>query len=173
MERRENSESASWFIDNVWPLVCAKVPDATLVVAGFGPPDTLRRRTSDSVSVPGYVADLDHLHRSVRVFVAPLLTGAGIKLKVLGAMAYGLPVVATPVAAEGIVDRAGTEAFGGVTSDPTAMAHAIVALLRDDELATAIGARGKRWVSRAHDDFNRSVDGVAETYRELVSRVST
>ena len=76
----------------------------------------------------GYVDDLDPFYRDAFVFVAPLRLGAGLKFKVLDAMAYGLPVVATSVAAEGILEQCGPGCFAAVTDDPRRMAEAIVKL---------------------------------------------
>jgi glycosyltransferase involved in cell wall biosynthesis len=94
------------------------------------------------------------------------LSGAGYKFKVPQAMSYGLPVVATPIAAEGLIAESGLEIFAVVTADPDEMASAIVALLTDIERATRIGRAGRRWVE---DHLNpRSLEEVILVYRSLV-----
>ena len=73
---------------------------------------------SATTVVTGYVEDLDAVYRDSSLFVAPLIAGAGVKFKVLDAMASGLPVIATPIAAEGIVEDAGESCFAAITEDP-------------------------------------------------------
>ena len=65
------------------------------------------------------------VYRDSSLFVAPLIAGAGVKFKVLDAMASGLAVVATPIAAEGIVEEAGESCFAAITEDPVTMAERI------------------------------------------------
>jgi glycosyltransferase involved in cell wall biosynthesis len=171
MRRTPNFEGALWFLDHVWPAVARRVPGARFVLAGADPPSALRARAGPTVHVTGFVEDLDPWYRAARVFVAPLHSGAGLKFKVPQAMLYGLPVVATPVAAEGIVERSGHGAFGVVTHDPRAMAQTLVELLEDPRRARAIGARARAWALAAHD-FEAGVERVLATYRELSRRAS-
>jgi glycosyltransferase involved in cell wall biosynthesis len=166
LRRAPNHESLLWFLDEVWPLVVARVPAARFVAAGADPPAALRARASPSVRITGYVEDLDPFYRSARAFVAPLRSGAGLKFKVPQAMLYGLPVVATPVAAEGVIDRSGPDAFAAVTDDPKAMAAALADLIVDPDLGRSSGARGRAWALGAHD-FSASVDRVLAVYRGL------
>ncbi|MDQ1710946.1 MAG: hypothetical protein QOE45_396 [Frankiaceae bacterium] len=157
--RPDNVEAARWLLEEVWPRVA--VPGAELVLAGADPPAGLAR---PGVVVTGYVPDLDPWYRSARVVVAPLLSGAGLKFKVPQAMAYGLPVVATPVAAEGVVEESGPEVFGAVTDDAAAFARAIGDLLAGD--AATVGARARAWVT-ARYDFPATVRDVLATYERL------
>jgi glycosyltransferase involved in cell wall biosynthesis len=166
MSRPVNAESVRWFIDTVWPHVHASVPEAVFVVAGAAPPAWLLARESESLNVTGFVEDLHQTYRNSSLFVAPLRVGAGLKFKVLDAMAHGLPVVATPVAAEGIVEEAEPGCFAAITDDPREMAASIVATLRDPAGARRVGERARRWVQDRFD-FDRSVQRALEVYAEL------
>jgi len=105
---RPNQLAAAFLVDRVWPEVAAARPGATLVLAGRGSDDFLASRgaparwTAQRVRGLGFVDDLTAHFRSCRLFVAPLPEGGGIKIKILEAMARGVPVVTTPVGAEGI-----------------------------------------------------------------------
>lgn len=169
MDRAENHEAASWLATEVWPSVEQRRPDARLVLAGTSPPPALQRLASGSVEVTGYVADLDALYRAASVVVAPPLTGAGVKFKVLDALSYGLPVVATPIGAEGIAEGTKTPGFAAVTADPATMAEALIMLLDDPKQAREIGLAGRAWV-RSTYDFDASVAAVAATYERLIAR---
>ncbi|HUR17416.1 MAG TPA: glycosyltransferase family 4 protein [Acidimicrobiales bacterium] len=160
MHRPENFRSMLWFIDQVWPAVLDRAPDATLVVAGADPPEILRRRSSSSVTITGFVPDLRSFYEDADVFVAPLLTGAGVKFKILDAMGAGLPVVATPVAVEGIVEESGPSLFALISVDPDEIAKSIIALIDDGAAARRIGKLGKEWVTARYsfsDGVKRAV----------------
>ena len=167
--RSVNSESIRWFLDVVWPIVGRCVPEAKLVIAGADPPEWLVRRRSATTVVTGYVEDLDAVYRDSTLFVAPLRAGAGVKFKVLDAMAAGLPVVATPIAAEGIVDDAGESCFAAITEDPVVMAERIEFFLRHRESATEVGARARKW-ARERFDFGQSARRALASYTRLVAR---
>ncbi len=169
MSRSVNAESVAWFLERVWPGVLSSLPGASLVVAGANPPPWLVERSGPNLSVTGYVEDLGDVYRNTAVFVAPLRTGAGVKFKVLDAMSFGLPVVATSVAAEGIAEEAGTDVFAAVTDDPSEMAERIVFFLTDRPAAAEVGVRARSWV-QGRFDFEASMERVIRTYTEL-SRV--
>lgn len=167
--RSVNSDSIRWFLEEVWPTVHTSVPEAKLVIAGADPPEWLLRRANSTTIVTGYVDDLDSVYRDSSLFVAPLIAGAGVKFKVLDAMAYGLPVVATPIAAEGIVDEAGESCFVAITDDPLIMAERIQFFLRHPEAASDVGARARKW---AHErfDFGQSARRALASYARLATR---
>jgi len=168
MSRSANAESIAWFLARVWPLVLSEMAGATLIVGGADPPQWLWQQSSSSVVVTGYVDDFDEIYRSATLFVAPLTLGSGIKFKVLDAMAYGLAVVATPIAAEGIVDEAGRGCFAAITADPRQMAERILFCLRHPDYRSVVGDRARSWV-RSRFDFDRSVSHALQVYERLCS----
>ena len=149
-------------VDEVWPLVRQEVPPARLRLVGDRPPAALRSRPELGIEVTGFVADLDAEHRGARVALAPLTTATGLKVKVPQAMAYGLPVVLRPAAAEGVA-LAPPDALGGTTDDPRAFAAAVVRLLRDRDHAARTGQRAARWV-RSQFDAEADARGAVGAY---------
>lgn len=109
MNRSENSEAAIWFIENVMPLI--KDAKVRFVVAGNNPPQALRDYSSDKVLITGFVEDETKLFSSSMCFVAPLINGAGIKVKVLEAFSSGIPVLTNDIGIEGIPAKDGKEYF--------------------------------------------------------------
>ena len=168
MSRSTNAESIAWFLARVWPRVLSEMAGATLIVAGANPPKWLWQHRSSSVVVTGYVDDFDEIYRKASLFVAPLTLGSGIKFKVLDAMAYGLAVVATPIAAEGIVEEAGRDCFAAITADPCQMAERIVFSLRRPNYRSAVGHRARSWV-HSRFDFEGSVSRALQIYQQLCS----
>lgn len=139
-----NWESAVWFIERVWPAVTSSDPGATLVIAGADPPEVLVEAASaaHNVVVTGWVDDLNEEYAKAAVFVAPLRTGAGVKFKILDAMVRGLPVVTTPIGAEGIEDGP----YAAVTDCSSAQAEMISDLLRFPPKRNEFGRLGEAWV---------------------------
>lgn len=97
-----NIDAVLFFAKEVLPLVHTKLPDVVFHIVGADPPEEVRALEGRRVKVMGHVKDLDSLMNSMRASVAPLRFGAGIKGKVGQSLAYGVPVVATPLAAEGM-----------------------------------------------------------------------
>ncbi|MFA6570996.1 MAG: glycosyltransferase, partial [Bacteroidota bacterium] len=97
-----NVNALKWFLDNVYPKVREKIPDISLTLIGKEAPEWLRDYQNQSVNLVGYVDKVQPYLNKAGIYIAPLFVGAGIRIKILEAMAMELPVVASPVAAEGI-----------------------------------------------------------------------
>ena len=136
-----NVDALAWFVDEVLPIIRSSVPWATVRVTGAAPPLNVRDMANDGVRILGYVHDLDVAYREARVVVAPIRFGAGVKLKTVEALEYGLPTVATVIGAEGIDVGAGNAGLV-VADDPAAYAAACVTLLTDDAAWMRARAQG-------------------------------
>lgn len=169
MHRPENAGAVRWLLRSVWPAVLAAVPQATLTVVGADPPADLGHTAFPGVVCTGFVDEVTPYLRESSVFVAPLLRGAGLKFKVVEAMSHGLAVAATPVAAEGIVERVGAEAFACITQEPSELASAIIRCLSDERRAAAIGALARERALRAFS-WRRSHDAVIDVLEDLSRR---
>lgn len=124
-----NDDGLQYFLRAVWPLVLAKMPDAQLRVIGREASSNLLRLTAalgDSVTVEGFVPDLGDALDRAAVLVNPLRFGSGIKLKVVEALGRALPVVSTPIGAEGIDSGPGTGVL--VASEPAETAELLCSL---------------------------------------------
>ena len=140
LDFRPNQEAAVWILDELWPLVTKQVPDAQLAIAGSNAPEWLRPR------VLGEVPDAQEFMSSMRVMIAPLFAGGGMRIKVLEAMALGKPVVATPLGAGGI-DAENVV----IANDAPSFAAAVARLLRDEEAARRLGEAAREEVARKYD----------------------
>lgn len=145
--RPTNVEAALWFHGQVLPLVRREFPDAEFVIAGFGPPESLTSlaESDPGTKVTGFVDDTDRLYKSAAVFVAPILTGGGIIVKVLDALAAGTPVVTTSFGNEGIEARPGEDLM--VADSAVAFADAVIDLLRDEAKASQLAENGRNFVT--------------------------
>lgn len=142
LSRNDNWRSAMWFIDEVWPRILSRVPAAKLVLAGAHPPPQLSALVQNTANaeLTGVVDSLEPYYSRATVFVAPLLSGAGVKFKTIDAMLRGVPVVATPVGAEGIEAE---ELFARITNDPSEFGDAVVSVILDGDGGR--GQKASRW----------------------------
>jgi glycosyltransferase involved in cell wall biosynthesis len=161
-----NIAGVLWFAREVLPRVHQAVPEARLVIAGKAPPREVRRLTSDHrIKITGYVADPTPCVAAADVFVVPLHAAGGMRVKILDAWLWGLPVVSTSIGAEGIECCDGENIL--LAPDAEAFAAAVVRLLSDKQLNDRLRAEGRKWVE-ARYDWRRVYRGVDDTYARLL-----
>lgn len=143
-----NSAAAEFLVRDVWPMVSRRVGDSTLHFVGKSPPDWLRRasQTDPCIVIHGFVESLESVYRNAGVFVCPITDGGGTKLKILDAMANGVPIVAHPVAVEGINLNPGKDVLTAAGADE--LAASAVRVLEDDALATRLRRNAYEVVDR-------------------------
>ncbi len=127
-----NQDGMRYFMDTVYPHWTEKMPSVPLSIVGSEPPDWLTKRSSDTIRVLGFVPDMEPLLNSTRLSIAPLRYGAGVKGKVLQSMSYGVPVVGTSIAAEGITHRDRVEMR--IADTPTEFCAAMCEIYEDRDL---------------------------------------
>ncbi|MBK9373039.1 MAG: glycosyltransferase [Holophagales bacterium] len=145
-----NLEAVDWFLGNVWPLVREAIPQARLHLGGSNASsDLVGRLRCEGVRFLGRVPDAREFISSGTAMVVPLLSGGGIRVKILEAMALGIPVISTRLGATGLGVNDGKQLLlaDGVDS----FTQACVALLSDRERAATIGRTGRTYVSQAFD----------------------
>ncbi|MFQ6538969.1 MULTISPECIES: glycosyltransferase [Aphanothece] len=138
-----NAEGVQWFCREVMPRL--EQQQLKLSIYGSGMVDDIKALASDWVDPVGYIDAVADAYQRHRVFVAPLLSGAGIKGKVLNALAYGIPTVLTPTAAEGIGLRHGHDCL--IAKTPDEWVEAIRKLNSDDDLWSDISRAARSYAS--------------------------
>jgi GT2 family glycosyltransferase len=139
-----NVDAVMFFVNEVLPLVVEKIPDVVLKVIGSKVPPEIEQLRGPNVEILGFVPDLDPIWSSIRISVAPLRFGAGVKGKVCMSLSYGVPVVCTPVAAEGMGLRDGHEVLIGST--PRELADQVLRVYQDEQLWKDLSTNGMRLV---------------------------
>ncbi len=167
--RMTNVDAALYFYRSVFPLVRKSVPDAVFIAAGYGPPEKLTSLPlkDRAIVVPGFVDDIEECYKRAAVFVAPILVGGGIIVKILDAMAAGTPVVTTSYGNEGIGAVAGRDLL--VADDAEGLAAAVIRVLSDPEFAAGVGASGRDFV-RSHFSLERVTRSIDAAYEEIAKR---
>jgi glycosyltransferase involved in cell wall biosynthesis len=144
LDYRPNQQAVLWLVEELWPRVLEGMPEAKLSIAGSAPPPWLRDRVG-AVTVPDAGAFL----RSQSVLLAPLLSGGGMRIKVLEAMAMGKPVVATSRGAGGVAIESGRDIL--IADEPQTFAEAVTRLLGDGALRRSIGEAARAKVASRYD----------------------
>ena len=138
--------------DEVLPLLRADGLDLHVDVIGHAPEGTTEEFAGEGFTFLGYVDDLRAALAGHRMFLSPVLSGTGVKTKVLDGMSVGLPVVATSLGVAGVPVTDGVEALVGDT--PRAFADHVRALHDDPDLAERIGTAGRELLAtRMHPDL--------------------
>jgi glycosyltransferase involved in cell wall biosynthesis len=154
MDFRPNVDAMLWFAQSVLPLIRERSPSAHLYVVGKNPHARLAAlRANPGVTLTGYVEDVRPYVRGAAVYVVPLLTGGGTRLKVLEAMAMAKALVTTALGCEGIDAEPGRDLV--VADNPGAFAEQVLALFSDEARAARLGQAARDFVV-AHFDW-RSV----------------
>ena len=162
LHRRENDDAARWLLSEIWPAVIESCPEARLYIIGSKPSEELQSAAAqfgDSVTVTGYVEDIDSFYAKFSTAVIPLRYGAGIKLKTVSAVLAGKNVVATPVAVEGILPD---DCFFTVSNSAHDLAQAMVALITHPEVGRDLIDR-----ARAEAGSRYSLDSYAKHVSDL------
>jgi len=150
MEYRPNVDAAFWLAQEIFPLIARRVPEARLLLIGHDTRHRLRPLADGQrIVATGSVADVAPLVGEAAVSVAPIRTGSGTRIKILEALALGVPVVSTTLGAEGLDFVPGREIV--LADGPEAFAAAVVRLLTDRATREAMGHAGRGAVARVYD----------------------
>jgi GT2 family glycosyltransferase/glycosyltransferase involved in cell wall biosynthesis len=166
-----NRVAVDWFVREVLPLVLARRPEARLLIAGSDPPAAhTYADTSGHLEMLGNVDDVRVPLARYAVFVCPILSGSGVRVKLLEAFAAGIPVVSTTLGAEGLAQQDGE--FCALTDDAAGFAERVLKLFDDPASAARMAARARAEVV-AHWDMAVITRKLVEGYGELVREKRT
>ncbi len=144
MNRKENWMSVIWFIENVLPLI--EDEDYSFKVIGGNPVAKLMNYENDRIHIVGYVDDIGEVFSKAMCIVAPLVLGAGIKIKVLEGMSAGIPILTNDIGIEGIPAKRDEDYF--YCTSPDEYAHVLRNLMHGKVDNDAIGVKAKAFVEK-------------------------
>lgn len=148
MDWMPNCEGIKWFLNQVWPLVHQRMPQLTLYLAGRKMPDNLLHLQMPGVKVVGEVPDAMQFIASKQINVVPLLSGSGIRVKIIEAMSVGKAVVATTVGAQGIGYTNGRDLL--IADTPQQFADQIQRCVADPQFCKSLGRNAQDFISQAY-----------------------
>ncbi|MEQ1883627.1 MAG: glycosyltransferase [Bryobacteraceae bacterium] len=162
-----NQEAVDWFARQVLPHVLREEPDAKLIVIGSDPPPRHSLPGADAIQLVGFVDDIRDALAQYALFVCPILSGSGVRVKLLEAYAAGIPVVSTRIGAEGLADVDGD--ISALADDPQDFAGHVVDLLRNPKKAEAMAERARQYVVSKRD-MQTMTKQMLECYRDEVAK---
>ncbi len=164
-----NVDAALWLARDLFPRLRREHPALQLWLVGNAPPESLRALAGEGIRVTGRVSDLRPWLSRATLYVSPLRMGAGIKNKVLEALATGCPLLATPLSADGIAIEHGRHAWLAARGDfPAALRR----LLEDAALRERLALAGRQLVESRYS-WQQVADRYAALYQSLASAAPT
>lgn len=167
MDWMPNQEGVRWMLEEVWPVVHREVPQAQLYLAGRKMPERWLKTQIEGVTIVGEVPDAHRFIADKQVNVVPLLSGSGIRVKIIEAMSMGKAVVTTTVGAQGINYTDGENLL--IADTPEQFAHHIGRLVADGDLCRRVGEAAARLVAAEYDERVLS-QRLIKFYEEIIKR---
>lgn len=166
-----NVEAALWFGREVFPLILKREPTATYTIIGAKPPQSIYEmaRTNPQIRVLGYVEDLRPALEDSAGLVVPLLSGGGMRVKILDALALGLPVVSTTVGAEGVQLEAGRTAL--LADRPEEFAQSCLELINVTGPGERLAQAGRQLALEVYD-FRQAYRPLDRVYSKFLKPVN-
>jgi glycosyltransferase involved in cell wall biosynthesis len=138
-----NADAVRFFFETMYERIRRAMPEVRVQVVGHDPPPDIQGLVRLSgVEVTGSVTDVCPYYEEATAFIVPLRLGGGTRLKIVEAMAMGLPTVSTTVGAEGLSVQSGEDML--IADDPVSFSESVLRLLADAELRERIARNGQR-----------------------------
>lgn len=145
-----NVEGIEWFLDEVWPEIHAAHPKLTFTLAGHDIPERLKQRNDPNVEVVGAVPNANEFMMDYDIMVVPLLSGSGIRIKIVEAMALGRVVITTTIGAEGLDVQDGKHLF--IANTPEEFVAVINKCVAMPDLCSIISENAQHYISVNHNN---------------------
>ncbi len=169
MDWMPNQEAVRWFLLSCWPAIHKKFPALKLFLAGRGFPSELLAMQFPGVSMEGKVDDANTFMLNKQIMIVPLLSGSGMRVKIIQGLALGKTIISTSIGAEGIDVRDGENIL--IADKPAAFLEKIEFCLSDPERCRQIGLKGRKFVS---ENYSNQIIGenLLRFYQELCFEAS-
>jgi glycosyltransferase involved in cell wall biosynthesis len=160
-----NEEGIKWFLDEIWPKLQKTLPGLKVYLAGREMPDWLQNLKTTNVEVVGEVSDAAEFILSTSISIAPLLSGSGIRIKIIESMALGRAVVATTIGAEGINYTNGKNIM--IADTPDEFLTAIEHLYKNPDVCKEMGENAQELIQKEHNT-KKIIQRLLAFYREIL-----
>ena len=148
MDWSPNIEGLDWFLDEIWPAIHSESPEANFYLAGRDMPERFFETTSPNIIVVGEVEDAMKFIKSKSLMVVPLLSGGGIRVKIIEGMALGKAIISTSVGAEGIHYTHKKDIW--IANTPNEFAEAVHYFKNNPEKIIELGNNARKLVEREY-----------------------
>jgi sugar transferase (PEP-CTERM/EpsH1 system associated) len=149
MDYHANADSVRWFAQTVWPEMSRRFPSLKFNIVGRSPGRNIQLLASDKIRVTGTVDDVRPFYADALAVIVPLRVGGGTRLKILEAMAMGVPVIATTLGAEGVAAIDGQEIL--LADSEEEMIGAVARIMTDAQFRRELTVRARQLVAEQYD----------------------
>lgn len=168
MDWPPNVDALVWFCREIFPKIQKNIPKVLLYIVGKSVDKSISNlEIADTVFVTGFVDDVRPFYAKGTVFIVPLRSGGGMRLKILEAMAMGKAIVSTTIGAEGIRVTHGQDIL--LADDPASFADSVCLLLKDPDLRKQLGHNARKLVVSRYT-WEQSVELLEKAYEKVVRR---
>ena len=166
MDWMPNIEGVNWFLGNVLPMLRNSGTKVPVVLAGKAMPENIFKQSNELLEVFDRIDDIRSFYRDKQIMIVPLLSGGGMRVKIIEGMAMGRTIVSTAIGAEGIEAEPGRNMI--IADNPSEFSEAILDLARNPEKAYGIGKAARETALRKYDNVVLGKT-LTEHYRGLVA----
>lgn len=160
MDWLPNVEGVNWFLNNVWEIVKSQSPQAKLYLAGREMPDEFYNLNLKGVETVGPVKSAKEFFLSKNIMIVPILSGSGMRIKIIEGMALGKVIISTSVGAEGINCKSGKNII--IANSPDEFAQAIIKCLNDTAYCSSISKAARELIEEEYSN-----EGISEKMVEF------
>lgn len=162
-----NTNGMKWFVESVLPNILKEIPDAKLRLYGSHIDEVLAGYEKPGLEKAGFVDNIQSELSRAGIYVAPLHVGSGIRIKILEAMALGLPVVATGISAEGIFATNDDGLF--VSDSPAEQTRIIIELMHNPNEILRLGVNARKFIVEHFND-EKNYKKMLQLFDELIKK---
>lgn len=149
MDWQPNKEGIAWLLSDIWPEINRQLPQARLYLAGRKMPEKLLKAKYPNVSIVGEIPDAMYFIASKKINIVPLLSGSGIRVKIIEAMSAGKVVISTAIGAEGINCTDGKDIL--IANTPQEFVNQLKRCFDDAEFCRTIGDNARRLIKEEYN----------------------
>lgn len=160
-----NREGIEWFLDEVWDQVVENYPEVTFTIAGRDMPEEFKERESDNLKILGEIKDAKGFMAAKDIMIVPILSGSGVRIKIIEGMALGKTIITTTIGAEGLDITDGQNIF--IADTPEEFVSVIGKCVQTPDLCTIIGENAMDFVT-VHHNNEIITRRITEYFQELL-----
>lgn len=160
-----NQEGVKWFLTEVWPIIQKKNPQLKFYIAGKNTPESFFKWNIPGVEVLGEVPDAAAFMLSKQVMIVPLLSGSGMRLKVIEGMSLGKLIVSTSIGAEGVLCKHEENIF--IEDEPVQFANRVLACVQQFDSYATVASSARITATKAYN-YQSITSGLMNFYTTLL-----
>ena len=169
MDYLPNIEGVNWFLETIYPGLIKSTPGVPVFLAGKNMPEEIFKMANDKLKVSGRIDDARNYLSDKQIMIVPLLSGGGMRVKIIEGMAMGKTIISTTVGAEGIKYKHNKNIL--IADTPQEFIDAIIHCVNNPDVAKAIGIEARNLSEKTYE--NKIIgDNMLKFYDDVSNRNS-